>query len=207
MAADGSWDSIASLGLLSTTALLDLFAEEADRRNQIERARRPESVTLTHPTYGTAVIRDNKPLLESRLRSCLQDDLAPGDWYALLNRRVFFWPTQERLERLVGAAAYRYSPKLVLIINTERLVKLYGEEITLSSINSGATSPFAWPRGLATFQSIDSFDFDPRRHRGAQAIAELAVNYSVPRITEVTETVIRRYPDGTVEEVWSAPEP
>jgi len=58
------------------------------------------------------VLRDNKPLSESKLAACLQDGLTPEDWYApedwyeILNGRLFFWPTSQRVETLLGAAAY-----------------------------------------------------------------------------------------------------
>jgi hypothetical protein len=202
MAADGSWDSISAYGLLSTTALLDLFDVATAKRRAIEENRRPDSVVISHPDYGTATIRDNKPLLEGRLTSCLQDGMTPGEWYQLLNRRVFFWPTRERLQRFTGAAAYRDAASVILTINTQELLAIYGDSITLSYINSGATAPFAWPRGRNTFRSIAAFDWEARRHRGKDAIAELAVDYSVPEILAVTDTVVRRMPSGVEELIW-----
>jgi hypothetical protein len=52
MAEAGSWPSIERHGLLSTTALLDLFEISGPRREAIESARRPESVKITHPLHG-----------------------------------------------------------------------------------------------------------------------------------------------------------
>src|SRR5262245_53924072 len=101
MAADGSWPSIASRGLLSATALLDLFEVPEPDRTEIEGSSRPDSVAIEHPRYGRAVIRDNKPLLESRLSGCLEDGLAPEDWYRLLNQRAFFWLTRKRVDKLL----------------------------------------------------------------------------------------------------------
>ena len=46
MAEDGSWESIRARGLLSTSALLDLFEVEGELRLAIESARRPEMVKL-----------------------------------------------------------------------------------------------------------------------------------------------------------------
>ena len=110
MAADGSWPSIAERGLLSTTALLDLFEVLEPRRSEIEAPAEPESVVLEHPQHGQVTIRDNKPLLESRLKGCLLDGVTTEEWYRLLNRRVFFWPTRKRVDTLLGAAAYRAAP-------------------------------------------------------------------------------------------------
>jgi Family of unknown function (DUF7002) len=62
MAAVRSWSSIQHHGLLSTTAILDLFEVKADCREAIESRKRPESVVITHPQHGTATIRDQKPI-------------------------------------------------------------------------------------------------------------------------------------------------
>lgn len=206
MAADGSWPSIASHGLLSATALLDLFEVPEPRRTEIEGRCRPDSVVIEHPQHGRAVIRDNKPLLESRLRGCLQDGLTPEEWYRLLNRRTFFWPTRKRVDGLLGAATYRSAPQLVLTVPTKQIVALHRNAIALSTINSGATRPFAWPRGASTFLSIDDFDFESRRHRGQHAIAELTVDYAVPDIADVVESVVRHLPTGESEILWPVDE-
>lgn len=56
MAEAGSWPSIQRHGLLSTSALIDLFEVKGARREALEARHRPESVTLTHPRYGTALV-------------------------------------------------------------------------------------------------------------------------------------------------------
>lgn len=202
LAADGSWPSIAGKGLLSTTAILDLYQVPEPRRSEIEAARRPDSVVLEHPQYGRAVIRDNKPLLEARLKTCLLDGLTLVEWYRLLNSWVFFWPTRRRVETLLRAAAYRDAPQLVIMVDTSKLLSARGDEVYLSTINTGATRPFAWPRGRSTFQSIAEFDFEARRQRGQQAIAEVAVKYAVPDMVGVAKSVVRHLPDGGSEVLW-----
>jgi hypothetical protein len=57
MAEAGSWPSIKRHGLLSTTALLDLFEIPAPDREAIESARRPDPMTLVDPSLGTVWIR------------------------------------------------------------------------------------------------------------------------------------------------------
>lgn len=106
MAESGSWESIREHGLLSTTALLDLFEVEGQERLAIESARRPEIVQLEHPEYGVALVRDNKPMQEKALERCLHG-MTPREWYEHLNWRVFFWVEQKRLLKLLGARAYR----------------------------------------------------------------------------------------------------
>src|SRR5689334_2573014 len=90
MAEDGSWSSIRRHGLLSTSALLDLFEVSGTARASIESRRRPGSVEITHPIHGTVVIRDQAPISDAALTRCLID-MEPRQWYELLNDRVFFW--------------------------------------------------------------------------------------------------------------------
>src|SRR5262245_5187541 len=88
MAEHGSWESIRTRGLLSTTALLDLFEITGERRFRLESMRRAKSETITHPMYGSAVIRDQKVLSESALSRCLTG-ASPREWYELLNSKTF----------------------------------------------------------------------------------------------------------------------
>ena len=99
MAEAGSWPSIKRHGLLSTSALLDLFEIAGPDREAIESARRPDSVTLVHHNHGTAWTRDNKPINATILRRTLVGMSEP-EWYRTLNRRVFLWLSETRLDRL-----------------------------------------------------------------------------------------------------------
>src|ERR1051326_2357851 len=87
-------------------ALLVMFEIQGDDRFAIESQHRPEPVTLRHPVHGEVVIRDQIPMRESSLRQCLVN-MTPRQWYEFLNRRTFFWMTQERLLTLLAARAYR----------------------------------------------------------------------------------------------------
>lgn len=204
MTAVENWETIQQYGLLSTSKLLDRFEVEDDRRFRLEYQRRPDSEILKHDVYGQAILRDNIPLIESRLKSCLQDGLTPKDWYAILNRRVFFWPTQERVMTLLNAAAYRSSHQLVIEVSTERLVTEYRDRIELSPMNSGATRPVAHPRGLGTFTALEEYDFEKwRRRRGpTRAVVEVTVLDAVEQLTEIATLVVRYDPTGTEEVVW-----
>jgi len=199
MAEYGSWLSIQKHGLKSTSALLDLFHKTGEERKSIESCWRPESVTLEYPTYGKAVIRDQKPLREGALKKVLVD-MSPTEWYELLNRKTFFWLTRERLERLLKARAYRRKPQTIITVDTSRLVNRYSEKITLSPINSGATFGGGL-RGITTFKKISEYDFDTaRRKKGKDAIVELAVDYSVDDIAEMVLNV-EHWHEGKVIQV------
>ena len=171
MAEDGSWPSIRQHGLLSTEALVELFEVEPERKEQILARRRPASVTLRHSDLGSAVVRDQIPMLEAQLASSLTDGLQPSDWYRLLNRHVFFWVREERLRRLLNARAYRARPHLVLEFDTEDIVTRDAERIRLTTMNTGNTRPRAFPRGLQTFRSIEDFPYADRlRTAGRDAV-------------------------------------
>jgi hypothetical protein len=203
MAAAGSWPSIRAHGLLSTSALLDLFEVTGEDRIAVESRRRPDSVQLHHRLHGDAVIRDNKPLSDRKLAACL-DDMEPSAFYCLLNTRVFFWLTEDRLETLLGARAYRDEDQTIITVDTARLLARQAEEVTLSAINSGSTVYAPQRRGSATFKRIEDYDFDGlRRRRGrSKAVAELAVDRSVPDIESVALRAELQHAGGTRELLW-----
>jgi hypothetical protein len=198
MAEDGSWESIRRQGLLSTSALLDRFEIEDEQRLAIESARRPEMIRVVHPHYGTAFVRDNKPIQEKALERCLLG-MTPREWYEHLNRRVFFWVERKRLLKLLGARAYRDRPHLVLEVETAGLLERHAERVTLSPINSGATFALGpAPRGPGTFRRIAD-------HSDDKPVVELSVEYAVPDIAELTLRVRRWRGTEELEEVWSHP--
>lgn len=177
MADANSWPSIRKHGLLSTSALLDLFELAGQERADIERCRRPESVPINHEVHGLAVVRDQIPLIESKLTKALPRGYKPTEWYRLLNRHVFFWLTQSRLKTLLCARAYRNRPHAVLTLDTLKLVKRYEDQIVLSPMNSGNTQPFAHPRGPRTFMKMKDYPFAERAKYGDYyQVVELAVD-------------------------------
>ena len=201
MAEDGSWESIRRHGLLSTSALLDLFAYSGAQREAIEAHRRPKSIPISHPVHGTATIRDQAPISDTALLRWLID-MAPTDWYRLLNARTFFWLGRRRLETLLGARLYRGHAHTVLTIDTAALVERHADRITLSRINTGATHRGGSPRGSNTFMSIGAFPFRAGRRSAAslaESIAELAVERGVSNIEELVMRV-ERVRDGAVIE-------
>lgn len=190
MADKDAWPSIQRHGLLSTTALLDLFAVNGARRKALESAHRPECVTIHHPKHGTAVIRDQKPMDDKGLTRCL-NGITPTEWYELLNRRTFFWLTEERLERLLGAGAYRNKQHCVLTLETRPLVERHLDRITLSPMNSGCTKPMPHPRGRDCFRPVREYPYDEwaKKRRKQDGVVELVVDYSVPDVAEMVLTV------------------
>lgn len=183
MAELGSWPSIQQHGLLSTTALLDLFEVAGEKRRKIESERRPESVPLDHSQWGRAVVRDQKPLNETLLLRRL-DGMTAAEWYRMLNARVFFWVTEERLERMLGAQAYRGRRHTVLEIDAHGMLSRYSGAASISTINSGAIFPLSSTRrGAQTFQRFDQFGWVERSRR-PEPVVELAVDHAVPDVKD-----------------------
>jgi hypothetical protein len=181
MAEEGSWQSIVRHGLLSTTALLDLYAYAGPPREALESMRRPASVTITRPTLGSATIRDNKPMTERALQRCLVG-MTPRQWYELLNQRCFFWCKRQRLVAMLQAAAYRGQRKVVLTVDSASMVARHADEIALSSMNTGATLYFPRPRGRESFRKLAEFPSHTQP-------VELVVPYAVPDIADLVVNV------------------
>ncbi len=190
MAEAGSWPSIRKHGLLSTTALLDLFEIEGGEREAIEARRRVSMVSIHHPRYGTAWIRDNLPINETVLRRTLVG-MNEADFYRLLNGRTFFWVARERLDKLRTAAAYNNREHDLLEVDTAAVVARYGDSIELSHLNSGAVHAGAnYPRGVGTFKSIETYEWAERLQvNRSQPIVELTIPYSVPDIEDFVVSV------------------
>lgn len=186
MAEPGSWPSIRDHGLLSTSALLDLYEVGGDRRAAIEGARRSAGVLITRAGLPDAVIRDQKPMNDAALSRCLGDGLTPADWYRTLNDRTFFWLSRERLQTLLGARAYRGRPQTVLTLDTHSLVEAHAGRVELSPINSGSTPQYPAARGKQTFLPIDQYDYEAwRKKRGPrEAVVELVVRRGVPDVRD-----------------------
>lgn len=186
MAEDDSWESIIKHGLLCTSSLLTLFETNDPKRRAIERQRRARSYVVEHPRHGRAVIRDQKPLIESKLKASLKD-CTLEEWYLLLNGRVFFWLTKNRLDVLLSAREYRNKPHLVVTLDTGKLASDYSQRITLSPMNSGNTQPVAHPRGKATFSTMEDYPFQERLKRGPDyTVVELAVEGGVQDVKSYT---------------------
>lgn len=207
MAERGTWSSIIEHGLLSTSALLDLYGVNGEERRRIESCRRPESVTIRHERYGSAVIRDQKPMSERALDKCLTG-MTPTEWYRVLNGKVFFWLTPVRVLRLLSARAYRDREHTVLTIDTARLLDRHQADVTLSPINSGSTVYNPQQRGAKTFGTLAEYPFDEwrtKRRRTVTAVAELAVNYEVRNIRGMVVRVERRRESRVLEVMYECP--
>lgn len=199
MAEHDTLDSILTHGLRSTTALLDLFEIEGRAREPIESARRPKMVTLDHPVHGRAMIRDNRPFQERRMERRLIG-MTFRQWYEHLNRRLFFWVTENRLSRFLGA--YGDRPHLVLVVDTKSLLDIHGDRVTVNAMNSGATNFTPPERGVGTFLPLAEHPYEERRKAGREPVVEVTVDYAVVDIRNHLVEVQRRKGDGSAEVIW-----
>jgi len=206
MAHQGAWPAIRERGLMSSSALLDDYAVEAEQKNRLQNMRRPESVPLAHPDRPGAIIRDQKPMSDRALEKCLNDDLTPNDWYALLNSRTFFWLSRNRIWRLLKARAYRDLPQTVLTIDTASLIAAHRDRIWLSPINSGSTLFNPRPRGIGTFMRVGDFPFADRSKRKVEDnVVELLIDYSVPDMADHVLAVHEVMNENLISEIWRSP--
>ena len=189
----GSWPSIKENGLLSSKALLRLYGKSDGEIAEFTQRRRPHWVEIECLGRHRAVLRDQKPLTDAGLRKALGGSAEPWQWYDLINCKVFFWPTKERLETMISASAYEMVNHDVLVIDTEKLLALEGPNVRLSRMNSGSTKPFAHPRDMDLFKRIEDYPFESRRKRYgmAKAVAEVCVLDRVERIAEAVCEVKR----------------
>ena len=189
------WPSIQKHGLLSTSALLDLYGATGLERAAIERQRRPDFMTVNHAVLGQVLIRDQKPMTDATLAPVLVD-MTPAEWYALLNERVFFWVNETRLAGLL--AAYKHRENLVLVLDTTKVMARHAAQTTLSTINSGYSRRWAVRRGRETFQPLA--DFQVVQRVGGKAVRKAVVECAVKGgVTNVMEALIetREHPRGS----------
>jgi hypothetical protein len=199
----GAWPSIRRHGLLSTSALLDLFGVAEPLRSQIEAQPRPRDVVLENSHLGRVVIRDNRPLRPHILRRCLNGVVS--DWCQLLNARVFFWASERRLRNHLRARGHRGQPREILVVNTRRLLARHRESISLCAFNSGsALYPNAPRRGPDSFLPLGAYPFDRCRGRqgASEAVAEFCIDRALIDIEPVVSTVHAVAPDGSARTIW-----
>ena len=191
MAERGAWEGIRQYGLLSTSALLDLYGVCGKRRVELESRRRNAIVSLRSGVLPIAKLRDQRAMDDRGLEKCLQDGITPRQWYERLNAMVFFWLTEDRLHRLSGARAYRSNEREVLVLRTKDLVAAYRDSVWLCPMNSGATKPRPHSRGASTFSRICNYPYRHWRQKrpSGKRVVELCVDEGVADVTRMVERV------------------
>jgi hypothetical protein len=179
-----NWPRIQRQGLLSTDALIV-------RDGLVDGAALPfRSYRDGNRQLPSGVlIRDQRPMPPSALARCLDPELRPEDWYALVNARVFFWLDAERLARHVRACAKR--PQIVMVLDLPRLLAAHGARASLTPFNVGNARRQPAARGRRSFvplaawletrwQSEAAPGARPRSRNHPPA--ELAIEHAVPDV-------------------------
>lgn len=184
----GAWEVIRTQGLLSTEALLRAAGlDEAEVQARIRR-RRPAREVLDPTPIGRVVLNDNKPIHLGKLARCLDDGLSAEDWLVELNRRVFFWVEEARMQGLGEAAINRTDPRELLVLDTASVVAACGGRIEIAPINTGNTQRRPARRGRGTFTPLGAMSYAEWRklRRDSKAspdqVVEVTVLGAVPDI-------------------------
>ena len=170
MATADSMSQIEKYGLLSTDWILSLLEIGEEERTRLTTQRRPQMTPLNHSKYGKFTLRDQKPMRDAALATCL-DGMTISQWYATLNSRVFMWASRDRVETLLAARAYKKEDQLVLTIDARPLLEAHFKNVFLSTINSGATLYTPVRRGVQTFTELSEFPVG----KAARKIVEVTV--------------------------------
>lgn len=166
-----------------------LCANELIARAGLDSSRTYRDHNVQLPTG--AWIRDQRPMPPAALARCLDPGLDPEDWYALVNSKVFFWLSRERLER--HRAACRARPQIVLAIDLPALLARHGARAYVTPFNVGNARRNAASRGHRTFVPIESWRttrWEPEARAGhptrprSHPPAELAIDHAVPDIMD-----------------------
>jgi len=203
MAEAGTWESIRQRGLLSASAVLDLFHLHGAQRAIYEDEHRAEMLSVPCGQTDHIVLRDQRPMPPERLRKALTDGTTPAQWYHLINGKVFFWAEHHRLLRLLNA--YGKDEHDVLILDTRSLVTSHLQNTWLCHMNSGNTLPIPHHRGVDIFQRIEDF---PTKESGKpmKAVVEVLVDRGVPDVATHTHEVLRMKRDEVIGEIWKRPD-
>ena len=139
-----NWPSVQSHGLLSAYELFRLTDVPIEAQVRISTTQRLQQTALS----DQVAIRDQLPMPPAALRKCLVG-MTPAEWYALLNRMLFFWCDRERLNRQLKACGGR--PQVVLTLDTKRLLARHADRVALTPFNTGNARRKPAIRGRATF--------------------------------------------------------
>lgn len=190
MAERDTWPSIKENGLLSTSAVLDRYNVQGQRRVELEEGHRPTKIRIGDAENGI-VLRDQIPMPPARLADALVDGTTPAQWYRFLNGRVFLWAQKKRLLGLLQARHYRNLEHDVLTIDAAALLDDYSDKVWLCRMNSGNTWPMPHRRGMDDFKRIHDYPMRARGGAPAKEVVEVVVDYAVPDISKYVVQVSR----------------
>lgn len=135
------------------------------------RTRRPHHVVLE--SAGRAFhVRDQRPISERALAKCLSNGMTVGDYLELLNERIFFWATTDRLNR--HYVRYRDEKPTILRFKTADIISL-NSNVELCRLNSGATRANYHLGGKPPLRGRETFSSAARFSGAIGAVAEVTL--------------------------------
>ncbi len=165
--------SIRQHGLRSTRDLATLYSFTPEERTAVFERRR-----CIQSLHGID-IRDQAPMPESKLKSCLVRISIP-DWLDLMNSKIFFSLSEEKARAF--AARYADYPNTLFQVDTAALLATHAAESTLCRINSGIFVPNPTPRGRDSFIPLAAYDYRKKR----DTPAELTVTTPIPNFPQIS---------------------
>lgn len=173
----GTHEQLLSQGLLSASELL-AASGNGDSAATLEKAR-VEARQIQHKTLGPVWLNDQSPLTASVLRRCtFPVGMTSENYINYLNQHVFFWPSEERLQRFVHAIRARHRSRVIVEVETRSFIQQYQHSMLFSPQNSGA--PYGGnPTAREKFYSVDEFDFEywaKKRRSRKKAIVEVVLS-------------------------------
>ena len=167
-----AWSSIFARGLLSASALLDLYGIHGADRIPMEAQPRSRSVVLAGPGLPDVTLRDQKPLLPLRDQH-LDGGMTVADWCRELNQRVYLFTAEEDAARLLRA----YPGQRMFTIRSADMLARNAARVRVSGINTGYAMRRPARRGPST--SVPLQDLPIGR------IKEFTVLHSIPDFADL----------------------
>lgn len=117
-------------------------------------------------------IRDQRPISALVLGRSLTNNWTVGDFLAHLNKRVFFWPTLNRLTRHYDR--YQNEHPVILRFNTKEILEL-NPDAEFCHLNSGATRCSSHWQGNAPERGEDTFLIADAYQKKPATVAEVTI--------------------------------
>lgn len=144
---------------------------------------------------GGAVLRDQKPNRINLADSL--DGVTPEEWWDLLNRRVYLFPSEPPLMKLVRSYADRGFGQEVITFDTARLLGPVAERVEVAAVNAGVFPRASGrTRGITTFQRLGDAEYPVTK------IKEVTVVGHLPVPESAVLKVVSHGPDGITRRLF-----
>ena len=179
--------------LLSTTDIAQMALSKEDAKDFL-RSKRNNHLTLSVNGINYK-IRDQNPILLKVLERSLTNGMRAGEFIELLNKRVFWWPTVDRLTRHFNR--YVNERPIILRVSTVDMLEL-NKNVELCHLNSGATRCHPAYGGNAPTRGEESFLAPKHYDRNISSVAEVTFvrRCKLPEIAWISSN-----PSGTWRQV------